>query len=205
MGELLIPVGHDVGAIYTEVGAELPDSYEVVFADGAFELSRDEYVIWRLSAGNLDVIAADGAPSREQVLDEARDTGVTEPDKVFAELVRAGTIVTLDPASETAAQVFAFHHRALPLQRGYGNGPDEPAVFEVAADNNTSVLVGAFTYHIWARGHRQPNIWQGCQTLFDQRAEGETLDWDATAVLAEFFLFLPQLLAGNCVYIDRSN
>ncbi|NUS72867.1 MAG: hypothetical protein HOQ05_05610 [Corynebacteriales bacterium] len=204
MAEILIPIGHDIGPVYqgpTDVG---PESYDIRFGDGSFSLSSDEYLVW-LSAHGDPASGSFDAPTRDSVIKAAEAEQAIDAADCLSALIEAGALAPINADSAMAVRSFAQNHRALPLQRGLGNNPDTPGLFQIQTESTVPVIVDAGTYFIWMYGNQFPSLWEGCTELAEQFKDSDAGDDapPAEELLTRFLSALPALLAGNCVYFDR--
>ena len=206
MTTLLIPVGHDVGQLHPALGETDPVTREVWFGDGTFNLSDDEHFVWSLAHGSLEYLASEEPLSREQIETVAANEEVENPGAVLDELISGGAILELDTNDTKATKAFAEGHRTVPLQVGLGNVAEKPWVFATGTDDGQRVFVPAATYYLWMQNHSGGSLWQACQALAKEgRGGASAVEWetDPQKILAEFVSYLPKLVAGHSLYIDR--
>lgn len=196
--------------MYTSVGAEAPESFEVRFRDGVFSLSAEEYAVWAVSHGDPNVVGDQTPLTREVAEFSARAAGVTDPGPVFDSLLADGLLVELEPEGDRARE-FARRHRLAPLALGLGNSPQAPAEFRIGMPNAARVSVSYDVYHLWLFLHRAPNLWDGLATIAEEAAEanqesdedGNRLVDDPDILLGMLVRALQVLLSTSCVYLDR--
>lgn len=210
MATLFIPVGHDVGAFYANPGDEGPASYDVRCGDGAFRLTRDQYVVWQAAHGERGSGAEQEPSTQESIEAAARQRGAVKPGPALEELLSLGTLLQLNTESAAETQRFADTHRVIPLQRGQGNSLLTPQLFAVQAEQGPPISVSVNTYHLWMYSHLKPSLWEACRHIAEEGKGPEvavtntqTLRTSPRDLLAELLSALPPLLADGCLYIDR--
>ncbi|HEY1177362.1 MAG TPA: hypothetical protein VGF17_14495 [Phytomonospora sp.] len=207
--ELVLPVGHFAGPMFTRPDAEAPESFEVRFRDGVFSLSAAEYAVWAVAHGDPDMVGS--APTtRAMVEDAAARAGVLEPAPLFDGLAKDGLLVRTR-TSGPAAEEFARTHQIRPLALGLGNSPQSLGGFQIGMPNAPRATVGYDVYHMWLFAHQAANLWQAISTIAAEAVtanlaegdEGVRLIEDPEALLTGFLNAMPVLVSTSCVYIDR--
>jgi hypothetical protein len=219
MAEILIPVGHDLGAVYARPGDALPSSFDLRAGDGAFILSAPEYLLWQLSFGQLDDPEVDDGIGRGKLLDIAAELELEDATTSLNSLTAVGALTGFDPGDPEDVTRFASSHRIVPLTTGAGNVQAAPWSFRVPTVVETEVILTGGAFQLWSYSHLTPNLLAGAEHLAAEGAkahaeatapggvaEGADLPEppSATALIDELLLALPQLLAGRAVYVDRS-
>jgi hypothetical protein len=185
-GRRVLSVGTAGGITSGFVG--LPDGAGLVRLGGSLlSLDEAEYQLW--DAGLL-------APATEPLLEQARQSGMAEPDRVLRELAEAGLVIdsAVDPAS---ARHLAGGHAVRFTGRLVGNGPHQSPRFLVGAGTAAPPLtvdVVVYQFLLWADGRA---------SITDQCARLDTggVPWcsDAAAHVAGW---IPALLSADLISLD---
>ncbi|MEV0648968.1 hypothetical protein AB0I28_27315 [Phytomonospora sp. NPDC050363] len=207
--ELVLPVGHFAGPMYTRPDAEAPESFEVRYRDGVFSLSAAEYAVWAVAHGDPELVGS--APTtRAMVEDAAERAGVREPASLFEGLLKDGLLVRLR-TSGPAALEFARGHQIRPLALGLGNSPTHLGGFQIGMPNAARATVGYDVYHMWLFAHQAGDLWGAISMIAAEAAQANadaghddiTLIDDPEVLLTGFLNAMPVLVSTSCVYIDR--
>lgn len=209
MAEILIPIGHDIGPVYSRVGDTVPKTFDIRAGAGSFQLDAPELLTWELLHGRIDDSELEDGIGRGKYMDLAAEAEIPNYSKTLASLIQVGAVLPIDLDDETAAHEFATHHRIIPLRRGNGNSPAAPWMFIIESDLGLPITISADAYYLWVYSHLQPSLWDACLTMAKEQEElaadsAETTPQSPQELLREILAVLPQLLAGNAVYVDRS-
>ncbi|MBB6039624.1 hypothetical protein [Phytomonospora endophytica] len=207
--ELVLPVGHFAGPMFTRPEAEAPESFEVRFRDGVFSLSAAEYAVWAVAHGDPESVGA-SPTTRAMVEDAASRAGVREPAPLFDGLAKDGLLVRTRTSGPDAEE-FARRHQIRPLALGLGNTPQSLGGFQIGMPNAPRATVGYDVYHMWLFAHQAENLWGAISTIAAEAAaanleegdEGVRLIEDPETLLTGFLNAMPVLVSTSCVYIDR--
>lgn len=206
--EVVFPVGHFAGPMYTEVAATEPESCEIRFREGVFSLSAQEYAVWAVAHGDPEQVSV-RANTRTAIEIAASNAGVPDPGTVFGTLVDDG-LLTVTTARPDRLRAFAQRHQIRPLALGLGNSADNLATFQIGLPNAPRVAVGYDVYHLWLFAHQKDNLWEAVRTVGAEAAEANAADRagsriieDPDELLAGLVAALPVLLSTSCVYLDR--
>lgn len=205
--ELVFPIGHFAGPMYTRPDAEAPESFEVRFRSGVFSLSAEEYAIWAVAHGDPQH-AGVRATTRTLIEHAASEAGVDEPKAVFDSLVE-DKLLAVTTVRDDRLRNFARLHQIRPLALGLGNSPANPAEFQIGLPNAARVSVGYDVYHMWLFAHREASLWDAVSVIATEAMEANDDDDsvklvdDPDVLLSALFRALPVLISTSCVYIDR--
>lgn len=206
--EVVFPVGHFAGPMFTEIDAPEPESYEIRFREGVFSLSAHEYAVWAVAHGDPEQVGV-RANTRTAIENAASNAKVPNPGPVFDTLVDDG-LLTVTTARPDRLRAFAQRHQIRPLALGLGNSADNVATFRIGLPNAPRVAVGYDVYHLWLFAHQKDNLWEAVQTVGAEAAEANATDGggisiieDPDELLAGLVVALPVLLSTSCVYLDR--
>lgn len=199
-GELLIPVGHDLGVLFS--GADERRQQVRVGVEVA-ELADREYAVWLLAHGT----DAEDRPTRRSLVSLAVKLGL-DADQVTEATERCltdGLLATVDPAAETAVE-FAREHQLFPLLHGLGPDQEEPWLQTVGVLNQPVAQVSSAIYDVWAWAQLAPELWTGCRdAAMVAREAGVTNpeETDPRQVLTGVLGQVHGLLAVRAAYLDR--
>ncbi|WP_433165231.1 hypothetical protein [Kribbella sp. CA-247076] len=201
VGDLLIPVGHDVGVLYSGGGSE--HRQQVRVGVEVAELADREYAVWLLAHGT-DV---DDRPTRSGLVAIAEKLGLAASDvhATVERFVGEGQLVAVDPATEAAVE-FAREHQLFPLLHGLGPDPSEPGMQTVGVLNQPVAQVSSALYDVWVWAQLAPELWTGCRDAAIVAREAGVTDEEETdprRVLAGVLGQVHGLLAMRAVYFDR--
>jgi hypothetical protein len=199
--ELLIPVGHDLGVLYSGGGSE--HRQQVRLGVEVAELPDREYAVWMLAHG----VDAEDRPTRDTLLAVAQKLGLdrTEVAASVERFIGDGLLAAVDPDGDDAIG-FAQEHQFFPLLHGLGPDQDEPALQTVGMLNQPVAQVSRAIYDIWAWAQLAPELWTGCQeaaTVARQAGLTEQEETDPRQVLAGLLGQVHGLLAVRAAYFDR--
>lgn len=197
----VLPIGHLLGPSYSGRSAA-PDSYDIRVGDRFFRLDHNGFRTWVLAHGFPELIER-RAPTRAQVEEQARQTGVNNSNVVFSELLQEGLIVQVVPVASQLQQ-FAVNYRACALGLGLGNTAEEPASYAIGTPEDPWVIVDEQTYFIWSYMSDFPSLWDAAIGIasLEQLISEHGIALTATQILSIFMGQLPMLIATNCLYFD---
>lgn len=207
--ELVLPVGHFAGPMFTRPDAEAPESFEVRFRDGVFSLSALEYAVWAVAHGDPAHVGR-SPTTRAMVEDAARRAGVAEPVALFDGLAKDGLLARTRTSGPDSI-AFAREHQIRPLALGLGNTRDSLGGFQIGLPNAARATVGYDVYHMWLFAHQAENLWSAMVVIAEEAAaanreqdpSGVRLIEDPEQLLTGFLNAMPVLVSTSCVYIDR--
>lgn len=199
MGELLIPVGHDLGVLYPGGGTE--HRQQVRLGVEVVELADREYAVWLLAHG----VDAEDRPTRDSLVAVAQKLGLdtTEVAASIERFIGDGLLVAVDP---DAAVEFAQEHQFFPLLHGLGPDADEPSLQTVGVLNQPVAQVSRAIYDIWAWAQLAPELWTGCREAATVAREAGVTSHEETdphQVLTGLLGQVHGLLAVRAAYFDR--
>ncbi|TWD81316.1 hypothetical protein FB561_2428 [Kribbella amoyensis] len=197
---LLVPIGHDVGALYTDEGGR---RQQVRAGLDLVELADPEYVVWLLAHGIDDA----DRPTRSSVTATAARLELTADDTgaITDRLVADGLLAELDPEAESAVE-FARGHQLVPLLMGLGPDAGEGTLQAIGLYGRPIAQVSGAVYDVWAWSHLTPQLWVGCQDAAEvARRVGVTApaEIEARAVLTGILKSVHGLLCVRAAYLDR--
>lgn len=199
---LLFPIGLLAGTFPSETGGH---QHEIRRGAKIHELTDHELAAWTLAHSSPQSPAEVGSHcTRSAVEQRLRALGVDDADAVVAGLLGRGLLAETPTAGEHAVG-FAQAHRAVPTVYGLGNSPEEPWRYAVGPLGLELVRVTWPVFHLWAWGHRDGDLWRGCESFAEQeRAAGGTdlVVSDPAQVLAGFLSMVHGLLDAQAVYLD---
>ncbi|MEI8410784.1 MULTISPECIES: hypothetical protein [unclassified Kribbella] len=198
-GELLIPVGHDLGVLYADSGSA--HRQQVRVGVDVAELEDREFAVWLLAHGTDDA----DRPTRETVTKLAEKLGlpVDGVGPAIDRFLADGLLVAVDPESDGAVE-FAREHQLFPLLHGLG--PDESGLQTVGVLNQPIAQVSTAMYDVWAWAQLAPELWTACRdAAVVAREAGETNveEIDPRQVLTGVLGQAHGLLAVRAAYFDR--
>lgn len=195
-GEILLPVGHDLGAFHPGDGATEPVQ-QVRLGAQLVELSATEFHLWSLAHGLLDESAGHVLPATEAAL-----RGHVDEPAVLRSLVERGLLAVVGPDD---FERFAATHRLLPLALGLGNSSEQPWLFSVGFLHQPLVQMTGALFDMWQWAHLSPNLWLACResAAVAERAGIDDPDQtDPARVLAGVFGALHLLLSVRAACLD---
>ncbi|GAA0612562.1 hypothetical protein HPO96_22805 [Kribbella sandramycini] len=199
MDALLLPIGHDLGALYAAGGTAR--RHQVRAGADLAELSDTEFAIWMLAHGIDDR----DQPTRTSLIDGAERFGI-DPDEAAAvidQLQSDRLLAAVDPEDATG---FAQTHQLIPLLTGLGPDPDQPWMQNIGLLNQPVVQVSTAVYDVWTWAHLAPQLWAGCEDAAEvARTAGITTadETDPHRVLAGILTSVHGLLCVRAAYLDR--
>jgi hypothetical protein len=200
-GELLIPVGHDLGVLYADSGSG--HRQQVRVGVEVTELEDREFAVWLLAHGTDEA----DRPTRETVTRVAAKLGlpveVVEP--AIARFLADGLLVAVDPETDEAVE-FASEHQLFPLLHGLGPDPEEPWLQTVGMLNQPIAQVSSAMYDVWAWAQLAPELWTACRdAAMVARQVGATNEeeTDPRRVLTGVLSQAHGLLAVRAAYFDK--
>lgn len=200
MTELLIPIGHDLGVLYSEAGER---HQQVRIGTEVAELGDREFAVWVLAHGT----AADDRPTREWLVALADKLGLdgAEAAATVDTFVDDGLLAAVDPDADSAVE-FARAHQLFPLLHGLGPDAEEPWLQTVGVLNQPVAQVSQAMYDVWAWAYLAPELWTACGDAAQvaQRA-GVTSpeETEPRRVLSGVLGEAHGLLAVRAAYFDR--
>ncbi|GAB3938222.1 hypothetical protein GCM10029976_052400 [Kribbella albertanoniae] len=200
-GELLIPVGHDLGVMWSGAGDERRQ--QVRIGTEVMELDDEDFVIWLLAHG----VGDEDRPTRSSLLERATALGLptatSEPalDRFLAD----GLLVRVDPEGDNALE-FARNHQLFPLVQGLGPDPEQPWLQLVGILNHPMAQVSSALYDVWAWSQLAPELWTGCEdaaVVAQQVGVTNPGEIEPRQVLAGVLGQIHGLLCVRAAYFDR--
>ncbi|TCC58275.1 hypothetical protein E0H73_28595 [Kribbella pittospori] len=198
---LLIPVGHDLGALYLDSGPE--HRQQVRMGVEVMELDDREFAVWLLAHG----IGNDDRPTRESLLGQAEKRGLARDDVGAAveQFLGDGLLVAVEPEAD-AAVAFALEHQLFPLLQGLGPDPEQPWLQTIGMLNQPVAQVSSALYDVWAWAQLAPELWTGCQDaamVSQQVGVTNPEETEPRQVLAGVLAQVHGLLCVRAAYFDR--
>jgi hypothetical protein len=199
-GELLIPVGHDLGVLHSESGER---RQQVRVGAEVVELGDREFAVWLLAHGTDDRDRPTRASLAERAVKLGLEAGqVAEATERF---LADGLLVAVDPAEEAAVE-FARGHQLFPLLYGLGPDPEQPWLQTVGLLNRPIAQISTAMYDVWAWAQLAPELWTGCEDAAEvarQAGVADPEETDPRQVLAGVLGQAHGLLAVRAAYFDR--
>jgi hypothetical protein len=200
-GELLIPVGHDLGVLYS--GGASEHRQQVRVGVEVAELGDREYAVWLLAHG----VDAEDRPTRRSLVALAEKLGLITADvgATVERFVGDGLLAAVDPDGDGAVE-FAREHQFFPLLHGLGPDEEEPWLQTVGVLNQPVAQVSRAMYDVWAWAQLAPELWTGCRdAALVARQSGVTNEeeTDPRQVLTGVLSQAHGLLAVRAAYFDR--
>ncbi|GAB2678144.1 hypothetical protein [Kribbella swartbergensis] len=199
-GELLIPVGHDLGVLYSG-----PDErrQQVRVGLGVAELGDREFAVWLLAHGVDD----EDRPTRGSLAQRAVNLGLEtgQAAEAIERLLADGLLAAVDPGADTAVE-FAREHQLFPLLHGLGPDKDDPWLQTVGVLNQPVAQVSRAMYDVWAWAQLATELWTACRdAAVVAREAGVTNEeeTDPRQVLTGVLSQAHGLLAVRAAYFDR--
>jgi hypothetical protein len=196
---LLLPIGHDLGARYSEGGY----CQQVRAGIDVAELTRIEFSVWLLAHGIDDR----DRPTRDSVVKTAERFGLApaEAGRIVDQLLTDQLLAALDPDGDAAVE-FARQHQLVPLLVGLGPDPDQPWMQNIGLLDQPLVQVSTAVYDVWSWAHLAPQLWAGCHDAAEvARNAGveATEEIRPREVLAGILREVHGLLSVRAAYLDR--
>ncbi|MEV6283169.1 hypothetical protein [Kribbella sp. NPDC051770] len=200
MEPLLLPVGHDVGALHTAGGNR---RQQVRAGRNLVELTDPEYVVWLLAHGTGD----DDRPTRSSVAAAAERLEVSAADvtAITDQLLAVGLLAEVDPEAGPAVD-FAQRHQLIPLLMGLGPDQEEGVLQTIGLLGQPIVQVSSAVYDVWAWAQLTPHLWIACQDAAEvARRVGVTApdETEPREVLTGMLRSVHGLLCVRAAYLDR--
>ncbi len=201
MDALLLPIGHDLGALYGGDGA--PRRQQVRAGIDVAELAEAEFAVWMLAHGIDD----GDRPTRGSVLRSADRFGLEAPvvNGIVERLLEDRLLVSIDPDGPAAVE-FAERHQLIPLLAGLGPDAEQPGFCSIGLLGQPVVQVSAPVYDVWTWTHLTPHLWAGCHDAAEvARTAGVTNadETDPRRVLSGMLRSVHGLLCLRAAYLDR--
>ncbi|MGZ0149065.1 hypothetical protein ACXJJ3_18485 [Kribbella sp. WER1] len=195
--ELLIPVGHDLGVVYSG-----PDErrQQVRVGVEVAELPDQEFAVWLLAHGVDD----QDHPTRSSLTDRAAKLGL-DAGQVVERFLRDGLLMAVDPDGDGAVE-FAERHQLFPLLQGLGPDPEQPWMQTVGLLNQPVAQVSAAVYDVLMWSQLAPELWSGCHDAAKvavQAGVTTAAETDPRQVLAGVLGQVHGLLCVRAAYFDR--
>jgi hypothetical protein len=202
----LFPVGQDLGPVFTNPDATMPERYDIRISDGVVMLEAPEYQLWWLAHSTPDLVKANNGWDRSQVESYAAHYNIANAGDAIDQLVADQVLAQVD-SEEDAIRAFALEHRIFPLQRSLGNTAAEPFTYKLGMTPEAAVSVDIDVFQLWTFGHQSESLYHAAVTLAKQRADNEEMPDEmiptAEELTEDFVLALPGLLASQVLYLDR--
>ena len=200
---LLVPIGHDLGPLYEEIGVHRRVQQVRVGAD-VVELDDHDFVVWLLTHGT----SAEDRPTRSTVLAAAAQFGLDrgKADAAITRFLADGLLVEIELGGPSAL-AFARRHQLFPLMLGLGQDTDEPSMRLVGLYEQPVAQVSSAVYDVWFWSHLAPNLWTACHDAAETaRRAGMTdqTELDPSQVLAGALGAVHGLLSCRAAYIDHA-
>jgi hypothetical protein len=198
---LLLPIGHDLGALYAEGGSARRQ--QVRAGIDVAELTDAEFTVWLLAHGIDDK----DRPTSDSVLRAAERFGMDRADtaRIVERLLTDRLLAAVAPDADDAVG-FAEQHQLVPLLLGLGADPDQPWLQNIGLLNQPVVQVSTAVYDVWSWAHLAPQLWAGCHDAAEvARTAGITTteETDPRQVLASLLKAVHGLLCVRAAYLDR--
>lgn len=193
---LLVPVGHDVGALSGRC-------HQIRAGMDLVELTDPEYVLWLLAHGNDE----DERPTRTSVLTLAEQVGFSSLDTgpIVDQLISDGLLAEVAPEADSAVG-FAERHQLVPLMMGLGPDQEQPGLQTIGLLGRPIAQVSDAVYDLWVWAQLTPQLWVACQHAAEvARRVGVTghAETEAREVLTGILRSLHGLLGVRAAYVDR--
>jgi hypothetical protein len=192
--ELLIPVGHDLGVVYS--GA-IERRQQVRVGVEVAELADREFAVWLLAHGVDD----QDRPTRSSLVERAGNLGL-DSEHVVERFLRDGLLVAVDPAADDAVG-FAQEHQLFPLLQGLGPDPDQPWMQTVGFLNHPVAQVSVAVYDVLMWAQLAPELWSGCHDAAKVAEQAGAPETDPRTVLSGVLGQVHGLLCVRAAYFDR--
>lgn len=198
---MLFPIGHYGGRHFPgndgsgSIHRVRVGRRNLTLADGT------EFMVWMRSHGGAD----DAQVTRSDVLADARDRGVPDPEGTIDALVNAGLLVDVPPDGLVE---FGKAHRLVPLLVGLGNTREELVAFRIGVAGFDPVLtVDRIGAEMWQFAGDCESLWAACELLAAvARDTGDTaaIHTDPAELLAAGMPALRALLRRHAAHLDVS-
>jgi hypothetical protein len=199
---LLVPVGHDLGALYSEAGSDQRRQQVRIGVD-VIELEDSEFAVWLLAHGIDD----QDRPTRASLTAAAQRLGLETAgigqtvDRITAD----GLIFEVEPGGESAVR-FAEEHQLFPLMHGLGPDAEQPWLQTIGLLNQPVVQVSNALYDVWFWAQLAPQLWTGCHDaamVAKQAGVTNPEEVEPRQVLAGVLANVHALLCVRAAYFDR--
>ncbi|MFC9687714.1 hypothetical protein ACFTSF_04190 [Kribbella sp. NPDC056951] len=201
MDALLLPIGHDLGALYGDDGTTRRQQVRVGI--DVAELTDAEFTVWLLAHGIDDR----DRPTQATILRSAERFGleISAVSGIVERLLDDRLLVSLDPESAAAVE-FAERHQLIPLLAGLGPDAEQPGFCSIGLLGQPVVQVSAPVYDVWTWTHLTPHLWAGCHDAAEvARTAGVTNadETDPRQVLSGMLRSVHGLLCLRAAFLDR--
>lgn len=198
---LLVPVGHDLGALYPAGEGERRQQVRVGVE--VVELDDRDFAVWLLAHG----VDNDDRPTRRSLVPGAVKLGLeaAQVEAAVERFLADGLLWEVDPDGESAVG-FAQRHRLVPLMVGLGPDAEQPWLQTIGLLNQPVVQVSAALYDVWAWSQLAPQLWTGCHDaamVAEKAGVTNAEETDPRQVLAGVMSNVHALLCVRAAYFDR--
>ncbi|TCC22339.1 hypothetical protein [Kribbella sindirgiensis] len=199
-GELLIPVGHDLGVLYPDSESN-QHRQQVRLGVEVMELEDEDFAVWLLAHGT----DGDDRPTAESLAAQGENLGLHGVRSAIERFRADGLLVAVDPAADEAVE-FAREHQLFPLLHGLGPDPEEPWLQSIGLMNQPLVQASTALYDVWAWAQLAPELWTGCQdaaAVAQQVGVTNPEEIEPRQVLTGVLAQIHGLLSVRAAYFDR--
>jgi len=146
---LLLPVGHDLGALYPEAGVD-KRRQQVRAGTDVVELEDRDFAVWLLAHGTDD----EDRPTRQSLIIGAEKLGLPAVgvNGTIDRFLEDRLLTEVDPDEESAVR-FAEQHQLIPLMHGLGPDPEQPWLQTIGLLNQPVIQVSSALYDVWSWAH----------------------------------------------------
>lgn len=199
---LLVPVGHDLGVLYSGAGSDQRRQQVRIGVD-VIELEDSEFAVWLLAHGIDD----QDRPTRASLTVAAQRLGLETAgigqtvDRIAAD----GLLFEVEPEGESAVR-FAEEHQLFPLMYGLGPDAEEPWLQTIGLLNQPVVQVSNALYDVWSWAQLAPQLWTGCHDaamVAKQAGVTNPEEVEPRQVLTGVLANVHALLCVRAAYFDR--
>lgn len=196
---MLVPIGHDVGALYPEPGTDR-HCQQVRAGTDLVELDDTDFTVWLLAHG----LADDDRPTRPGVRAGAERLGIgaDEADRAMDRFLADDLLAEIEPGGP-AAIAFAERHQLFPLTLGLGSAGGQR---EIGLLNQPVAALSDAIFDLWAWAHLAPHLWAACHDAAEVARRAGATDaavLDPEQVLAGLLGAVHGLLYTRVAYLDR--
>ncbi len=159
---LLYPLGHYIGAHHPP-DSSLEPVQRVRLGPRYHDLTRRQFVVWKLAHGSQEAVQSDTPWRRRSVEELAGVTGIVDAAEIVDQLTELGLLADVAPGTR-AAHTFAVTHRLVPLMLGLGNSAENPWLFSIGFFDLPIVSVTYPVYDLWQWSAMDETLWDTCRS-----------------------------------------
>lgn len=203
-GELIFPVGHDLGPFFRTESEPL-SYYQVYVGRTPYGLpTDDDYAVWKRAHGPVDRPPLTVADYGDNLIND----GIPDALALSNRLGTNGLVWPVPYLSDGHDRAIKFMraHRIVPLAVAYGNaGSDVPRDhYAFGRSGVASHHVHEIGYWLWLWGGRHDSLWQTCKAFARSDVGRKYGDGDPHECLAFVLLQTQELIQHTLAFLDAA-